>query len=163
MNRVENLEGVNLVASDARRELGFLVNRSNSGGSKIAPKAKQYQYDYDKPQGISVQGIPLDEQFPDRTFDLIVMDIEGAEYDALRGMQQLLCRARTLVVEFVPHHLRNVSGVTVEQFLEPLSMFDSLLVPSVEQTVSKDRFADILQRLFDRQQSDDGIIFKRSP
>jgi FkbM family methyltransferase len=162
INRVENVEAFNLAASNTRRKLKFLVNRSNSGGSKIAPKTRQYQYYYDKPKEITVQGIPLDEQFPDRRFDLIVMDIEGSEYDALRGMQQLLSRVQTLVVEFVPHHLRNVSDVTVEQFLEPLSMFDSLFVPTLQQTVNKDRFADLLQRLYDRDRSDDGIIFQKS-
>src|SRR6056297_1483051 len=158
INKIENLQVHNLAASDREQPLCFLVNRSNSGGSKIKPQTRGYQYYYDKPEEISVPGFPLDQRFPHQRFELIVMDIEGSEYFALRGMQSILSRAKTLVVEFVPHHLRNVSGVTLEQFLEPLAMFDTLTVPSLGQTVPREEFATLLDKLYQRDQSDDGII-----
>lgn len=161
INHVENLQAHHMAASDCEQELKFLVNRSNSGGSKIAPQNKEYQYYYDKPEEITVRGFPLDEKFPEKSFDLIVMDIEGSEYFALRGMQGILSRAKTLVVEFVPHHLRNVSNVSVEQFLEPLAMFDQLAIPTLNKQVSKDQFAPALGELYQRDQSDDGIIFSK--
>ncbi|MGH7427267.1 MAG: hypothetical protein ACREJ4_02740, partial [Candidatus Methylomirabilaceae bacterium] len=59
------------------------------------------------------------------------MDIEGSEYFALQGMQKILAHARVLVVEFLPHHLKNVSGVTVEQFLSVIPPhFRTLTIPS---------------------------------
>ncbi len=161
INEVGNLRLHNIAASDKVQSLTFLVNRSNSGGSKIAPKTRDYQYYYDKPQEISVEGFPLDDRFPEQTFDLIVMDIEGSEYFALRGMQSILLRTQTLVVEFVPHHLRYVSGVTVQQFLEPLAMFNSLTVPTLNKTVNSSEFAKILGQLFEQNMSDDGIIFQK--
>lgn len=162
INQVSNLEAHNIAASDRQQELKFLVNRSNSGGSKIAPLTKDFQYYYDNPEEITVQGYPLDERLGGRSFDLIVMDIEGSEYFALRGMQEILASTKTLVVEFVPHHLRNVSNVTVEQFLETVSTFDRLEVPVLGQTVGRDQFATVLNQLYDRDQSDDGIIFGRN-
>ncbi len=162
INGIANLQAHHMAASDRHQELKFLVNRSNSGGSKIAPQNKEYQYYYDNPQEITVRGFPLDDKFPEVSFDLIVMDIEGSEYFALRGMQGILNRTKTLVVEFVPHHLRNVSNVTVKQFLEPLQMFDSLHVPTINKTVGKDEFASLLQGVYDSGRSDDGIIFSRN-
>ncbi|WP_419193858.1 FkbM family methyltransferase [Novipirellula herctigrandis] len=162
INRVSNLTAYNIAASDRQQELKFLVNRSNSGGSKIVPQKKEYQYYSDKPDEITVPGFPLDDKFPDQAFDLIVMDIEGSEYFALRGMENILNQAKTLVVEFVPHHLRNVSNVSIEQFLEPLAMFDSLTVPSLNKTVGKDQFHNCLRQLYDSDQSDDGLLFQRT-
>ena len=162
VNRVENLTALNIAASDREQELTFLVNRSNSGGSKIKPQKKDYRYYYDKPVEISVPGFPLDQQFPDSTFDLIVMDIEGSEYFALKGMQQLLKKAKHLVIEFVPHHLQNVSNVSVDEFLKTLTMFDQLSVPTLNRSVPKDQFREILTELYDSGASDDGIIFSRT-
>ncbi|QDT02389.1 Met-10+ like-protein [Rubripirellula lacrimiformis] len=162
INQVQNLFVHNIAASDSNQPLKFLVNRSNSGGSKIVPKNKDFMYYYDKPQEISVEGIPLDEKFAEQEFDLIVMDIEGSEYFALRGMQQILSRASTLVVEFVPHHLRNVSGVTVEEFLDTLTAYDTLTIPTLGKTVGKADFAKVLGQLYRQGKSDDGIIFQQS-
>ena len=48
--------------------------------------------------------------------DGIIMDIEGAEYFALKGMSNLLKASRFLYIEYVPHHLENVSGTSNEDF-----------------------------------------------
>lgn len=162
INDVNNIETYNIAASDRSQELTFLANRSNSGGSKIAPQTKDYRYYFDDPDEITVQGHQLDEILQRRSFDLIVMDIEGSEYFALRGMQDILASAKTLVVEFVPHHLRNVSGVTIEEFLGTVSMFDRLEVPVLGRTVSRDQFASVLHELDAQDLSDDGIVFSRS-
>ena len=50
----------------------------------------------------------------------IVMDIEGSEFLALKGMQETLTNVRFLYIEYVPHHLENVSGVTNDQFFAQL-------------------------------------------
>lgn len=162
INRTDNLHLHNVAASDEERPLEFLANRSNSGGSKIVPQTKDYQYYYDKPDQITVPGCRLDDRFTDQQFDLIVMDIEGSEYRALRGMPRLLGSAKCLVVEFVPHHLRNVSNVSVKTFLSTVETFDRLTVPTKNVTVGREQFESTLDQLYRNDQSDDGIIFHRS-
>lgn len=49
---------------------------------------------------------------------MIIMDIEGAECFALKGMQQTLAESKSLYIEFIPHHLQNVSGVTATHFFD---------------------------------------------
>jgi hypothetical protein len=118
-------------------------------------------YNYDHPGEIVVPGIPLDELFDDRTFDLIIMDIEGSEYFALRGMAKILSKAACLVIEFLPHHLRNVSAVTVDEFLKTLPAFRLLTIPSLKKTVGREAFSEILTYMYDNDIGDDGIIFSR--
>lgn len=57
------------------------------------------------------------------------MDIEGAEFFALQGMPKTLKHIRFLYMEYVPHHLKNVSATTKEQLCE-------LLVPYFDRAVS---------------------------
>jgi hypothetical protein len=65
-------------------------------------------------------------------------------------------------VEFVPHHLKNVSGVTVSDFVRVLEPhFSTLAVPSKSITTSKANFHDVLQTMYDRDESDDGIVFTK--
>ena len=55
----------------------------------------------------------------DRPIHLIKADVEGAEYNALLGCQDILRRDRpVLVLEFGPGQLPGISGVTGEVFLQ---------------------------------------------
>ena len=100
--------------------LKFLLNSANSGGSKRVPLHKGDYY-HDKPQVIEVPMVALDEFMPDAAFDVILMDIEGSEPDALRGMQRILKTTQHLLVEYLPHHLDHVAGVTDDEFVSLLS------------------------------------------
>ena len=115
----------------------------------------------DAPEVTTIKSAPLDELLRDSQFDVIVMDIEGSEYFALRGMPGLLASARVLAMEFFPHHFRNVSGITIAQLLEQVDpYFTKLFVPVKNVTVSKDRFHTLLQEMYDRDESDT-IIFTK--
>lgn len=105
-------------------------------------------YYYDQPDTVPVRMKELDGIF-DKDFDLIFMDIEGSEHYALMGMQSVLSRAKALVVEFIPHHLVNVSGVTVDESL--LNIYPH-----------KDVFSNLLKKMFDEDKSDDGIVFEKT-
>jgi hypothetical protein len=90
------------------------------------------------------------------------MDIEGSEYFALGGMQHILSLASVLFIEFIPHHLRDVSAVSVDQLLERISPhFSMLYVPSLDITASRDQFGSVLQAMYDREQVDEGIVFRK--
>jgi hypothetical protein len=65
----------------------------------------------------------------------------------------------TLAIEFLPHHLRNVSAVDVGQLLSPISPnFSRMLVPSKALDVERAQFLPTLQGMFEREERDDGLI-----
>jgi len=162
INDCNNVQALNVAANDKHERLQFLLSRTNSGGSKRMPMVRDYMYFSDAPEVIDVDSVPLDELLFNMQFDLIVMDIEGSEFFALRGMPRLLASARTLALEFIPHHFRNVSGVTVAQLLEQLEpFFTALFVPSKGVTVKREQFHTLLQQMYERNESDSGLIFTK--
>lgn len=97
------------------------------------------------------------------TYDLILMDIEGSEYFALQGMPRLLSQARHLISEFRPHHFCDVAGVTAEDFIRLVEPhFDQLFIPSKKRRVPREEFHATLGRMFELDESDDGIVFSKS-
>jgi len=126
------------------------------------PVVYDRMYFYDSPQLCTVQGARLDDILRGMKFEIVFIDIEGSEYLALRGMQDILSYATVLFVEFVPHHLRNVSNVTVEQFLAPINPhFSRMFVPSQNCAIPKGDWCRMLQAMYDRNESDDGIFFSK--
>lgn len=160
INKMKNCTPYSLAASDQRGELEFLINTVNSGGSKRTPVNSQDIYTYDDPRSIRVQAEPLDSFFSGKQFDVIIMDIEGSEYFALKGMKRILERSRMLIVEFLPHHLQNVSGINVETFLSTLSMFTHMTVPSLKTSVAIKDATDLLLHMYNNDLSDEGVIFE---
>jgi len=119
LNFIENTILNNLAVGDRDGQIEFYANTINSGGSKIKPKKESHLYNYDRPDVITVPMVSLDNHLEDSNnqFDLIIMDIEGAEYFALKGMQNILANTQYLYIEYVPHHLENVANVTNDEFL----------------------------------------------
>jgi hypothetical protein len=96
------------------------------------------------------------------------MDIEGAEYLALKGMPQTLARARFLYIEYVPHHLQNVSGVTNDEFFAHLlPHFDEVRFMrsrpgAINLKSNHQEFKTIIDGYFLAGQSDD-LLFTKVP
>lgn len=68
---------------------------------------------------------PLDALFPEAQPDLIVMDIEGAEYQALLGAERLLREVRpTLAISVHPEFMRDRFGDTPDDLLVLLEKAD---------------------------------------
>ena len=62
-------------------------------------------------------------------FDIILMDIEGAEFLALRGMPDHLKYCRNLIIEYAPRLLTNIAQISNEEFLGPIAAhFDSMKI-----------------------------------
>jgi FkbM family methyltransferase len=162
LNGVSNCQAINIAANDKCESIDFLLSRANTGGSKRVPIIKDYIYYYDKPQTVSVSAVSLDDYLNEKGFDLIIMDIEGSEYFALKGMQEILEKSKVLVVEFLPHHLRNVGGVSVEEFLAVIeSHFSTLIIPSKQLKVDKLKFKESLKEMYDKDLGDEGLIFEK--
>ncbi|WP_316825543.1 FkbM family methyltransferase [Pedobacter miscanthi] len=161
LNGCTNCHAHQFAAQDQPGEIEFLANRQNSGGSKRKPLVAMDMYYYDDPEKVKVVARRLDDEFPAHTFGMIVMDIEGSEYFALKGMPNLLDRAKCIMIEFLPHHLQYVGGVSIAQFYEPLASFDSMLVPSSKILVNKAQILETLTYMFENQISDEGLIFMK--
>lgn len=67
----------------------------------------------------TVPAIAIDQLLaPDRRVDLIKVDVEGAEYNALMGCAQLIARDRpSIISEFSPDMMPGISGVSGEEYL----------------------------------------------
>ncbi len=162
MHQCTNCRTENVAAGDEDGSIEFLVNRINSGGSKRVPKVRQYMYYYDNPKTIHVPSARLDRLFEGQDIDIVVMDIEGSEYHALKGMQDILSRCRALIVEFVPHHLRYVAGITVEQFLSVITPhFSTMKIPSKGVMVDAAEFERILTVMYEQDDEDGDILFQK--
>ena len=162
LNKTENVSIHNIAASSKQETIKFQINVVNSGGSKRLPKNNEYMYRYDNPEVIEVQAHSLDEYLDDNNFDLVLIDIEGSEYFAMQGMEKILSNCNTLIVEFLPHHLKNVADVTVEQFLSLIpKQFTKLTIPSKKETHSVDIGGLVLQQMYNNKEGDDGLIFTK--
>jgi FkbM family methyltransferase len=117
LNDLANVRILHLAAWNSTGELDFLKSTINSGGSKVDTHTNRPEFYYDRPAICRVPCQPLDEVLPNESFELIVMDIEGAEYNALLGMPEILSRANELLIEILPNHVDNVARVSQEQFL----------------------------------------------
>ncbi len=162
LNGVTNCTAHHIAASNKEEELQFLLNRVNSGGSKRMPLRSDFRYTFDQPEQVTVKAYALDQYLQGQQFDFVFMDIEGSEYFALLGMPKILERCRTVVVEFIPHHLANVGGVTAQQFVQPLLGFEQMRVPSKGLMVGRDQFVSTLEQMVALDESDAGLIFTRS-
>ena len=140
--------------------LQFLLNTVNSGGSKRKPKKSNFLYEYDNPEVIELESHSLDEYLNHHDYELILLDIEGSEYFAMKGMKDILSNCKTLVVEFLPHHLKNVADINVDTFISVLpGHFTKFQLPDNKQEHKISELKTVLQKMYDSNIGEDGIIF----
>ena len=160
LNQSSNISAYNIAASSKSETIKFQLNTVNSGGSKRVPVNNNYMYTYDNPEVIEVAAHSLDEFLEIDHFDLVLIDIEGSEYFAMRGMPKILSKTQNLVVEFLPHHIKNVAGVRLSDFIDNIpEHLTKVTIPSKNTTYPIGEGIVILSQMFDAGQGDDGIIF----
>lgn len=112
--RMNGFEHVTVMQAGAGRVPGLLaLNTSFSNGTTSA-------LDTDAVLGAeTVACLPIDRlALPGGRIDLIKIDVEGAEFNALVGAEGLIRRDRPLIVfEFGPGQLPGISGVSGEELL----------------------------------------------
>ena len=160
LNNTSNITLHNIAASDKEETIKFQLNTVNSGGSKRVPVTNHYMYTYDNPEVIEVEAYALDTYLSNEYFDLVFIDIEGSEYFAMQGMSNILAQTKSLIVEFLPHHITNVAGVKLVDFLGNIpEHLTKLTIPSKNKTYPIDIGIVTLEQMFESGQGDDGIIF----
>jgi FkbM family methyltransferase len=160
LNNTSNITIHNIAASNKKETIKFQLNTVNSGGSKRVPINNHYMYTYDNPEVIDVEAYSLDNYLSNNKFDLVLIDIEGSEYFAMQGMTDILAQTKNLIVEFLPHHISNVAGVKLTDFLDNIpGHLTKLTIPSKNKTYPIDVGIVTLQQMFESGQGDDGLIF----
>ena len=160
LNNNENITPHNIFANDSHEKVEFLLNTVNSGGSKRKPKKSNFLYEYDNPEIIELESHRLDDFLPNHDYDLVLLDIEGSEYFAMKGMKEILSNCKTLVVEFLPHHLRNVADIDVDTFISVIpGQFTKFQLPDNNQEYTISEIKTVLQNMYDSNIGEDGIIF----
>lgn len=160
LNGVRNCDCFSVAAADAPGWVALLQGRANPGGNKLVPKTMRWRYRFDKPTAIRVRAERLDDLLYGRRFDIVVVDIEGAEYRAAQGMQRILSDASALVIEFVPHHLRDVAGISVADFLSVIpAHFSKALIPSLNLSLPRQDLRAVLEGMMRRGHSESGLVF----
>jgi FkbM family methyltransferase len=164
LNEIYNVKAYNKAASDENKPLKFLISKDNSGGSKRFPSIKASGYFYDNPKQIRVDGVALDNFLENKSFDVIFVDIEGSEYFAFKGMQKIFKRSKALITEFIPHHIKNVASVSIDDFWSTLEPhFNYLYIPQENKFFKNPK--DILMQLiymYNNNQSYANIVFLKT-
>lgn len=117
INGYRNVTLINRAVSDRTGTEALFLGKDNLGDHRI--------YDsHDGRDAVRVESVRLDGYFAgfDREIALVKMDIQGAEYRAVKGMESLLTRnpAVVLVTEFWPGGLAR-SGIEPQAYLDLLS------------------------------------------
>lgn len=165
LNEVRNVTAFNLGTSKSNCVSQFYQNKVNSGGSKILPIIDEEMYHYDNPKIINVNLINLDLFIKINKFeypDLLIMDIEGSEYDTLLGAEHTLSKARLLYIELVPHHIINVAGVTLADFVSVILKYYSKMYVVDDKTFlcTKEQILMTLKSFFETEICCDLLFLK---
>jgi hypothetical protein len=115
---------------------------------------------YDDPEIIDIDTVSLDDLLQMRQFSLILMDIEGSEYFALKGMQKILAGSKALSVEFLPYHLRDVANVEILDFINTiLPHFEWMYIPRYNSIFEKAEISKKVEEMYRAGECHEGIYF----
>ncbi len=154
-----NVTLVNQAVSDATGDGKLFLSEENKGDHRI------YQGHEARPS-LEIQMTRLDDYFDaiDLTVDCIKMDIQGAEYRALLGMQKLLTRnvCVVLVTEFWPYGLRR-SGAEPQAYLDLLLAlgFELFEIDEADGHLRPVQSSALMQRLADNLEGSTNLLCKR--
>jgi len=148
LNRLSNVQLIQGAAYDQEGWLPFVKSTHNSGGSKLLPPGRQLEFFYDSPETVQVRTAPVDHWIALFRPTHVIMDLEGAEYHALAGMTRTLQICQTLVIEFVPNHVRNIARVSPEEFFQRIpSEFAMVATLENGEFQTRDKLLNIVQEV----------------
>ena len=103
-NGYKNIKTVNKGVTGASRTEYYYSDKATESGSTVTTLAPDFGHPRDK---ISVETVSLNDFFRglDQTIDYVKIDIEGGEYQALKGMTEILSSNPNLwlTIEYAPY------------------------------------------------------------
>jgi FkbM family methyltransferase len=123
LNGVDFIGALRAAAHETQGYTEFISSTVNTGGSKVRPNRVRFEYTYDSPATIKVPTIALDswDVARDMKAPLLIVDIEGSELRALRGMPNVLRSCVAAIIEINPTAIDD--SASSEQLQELLSHF----------------------------------------
>ncbi len=113
VNEIDNITLENKAISNANGSVLLHLSEENTGDHRIYSSESHRE-------SIIVETVRLDDYFGPKEIDLVKMDIQGAEVEALFGMKSLFeYETLKLVIEFWPYGIRR-SGFVPDEFIDLL-------------------------------------------
>ena len=165
LNKIETASIYNLAVYNSDTTIPFYQNKANTGGSKIKPHFDRFIYHYDQPEEIQIKAVQLDNFVYENNLpvpDFLIVDIEGSEFQALEGAKNCLESCKYLYIEFVPHHLYNVSHIDVDTFysvIEPYFDHMQIISGEYEKYIGADQIRLKLKELYANNIAVDLLFF----
>jgi FkbM family methyltransferase len=136
LNRAQNIEVVEAAVCGSDGPLTFYLGQGADSGSSSLSQPHDYTGDH-----LTVPGMRLDTFVRSRSIsqiDLIKLDIEGAELDALQGAEALLSEEKPPIIVFEYHEqVSSRAGWTIEDVRVYLDSF-GLELRSLRERVVRD-------------------------
>jgi len=114
INNYKNVVLIKKAVSNKSGKIKLYLSEDNKGGHRIYNS-------YDGRKSIEIESLKLDDYFKEfkGRINFIKIDIEGAEYAALEGMNSILRKNKKikLMTEFLPSGLKDF-GIDPERYLE---------------------------------------------
>ncbi len=153
LNRAQNIEVVEAAVCGADGRLTFYLGQGVDSGSSSLSEPHDYQGDH-----LAVPGMRLDtfaRSRPISQIDLIKLDIEGAELEALRGSEALLRGKVPPIVVFEYHEqVSSRAGWTIDDVRVHLDSFGFEL-RSLKECVVRDGRCNYVAATMERWKSHD--------
>ena len=142
--------------------MDFYANKTNSGGSKIKPTDDKFYLQYDEPDIIQVDMDILDNyQLDTKQIDLMIIDIEGGEYNAFKGMKDSFPKIKNMLLEYVPKHIKLISQVNSETFFSAVvPYFTSFKIVGNKEIYTIEKLQPVLKSYWDMDKGCD-ILFSK--
>jgi len=103
-----------------------------STGNSIYKELTEY-YNETNTKVIKKQGVRLDDLFQDESFDLIKMDVQGAELDIIKGGLNTIQKAQGLILEVALKEYNQASPMHDEivSYLETIGFSKKLILDNL--------------------------------
>ncbi len=148
INDCGNVKAINCAAYDAPGTLRFVKNRHNTGGSKVLPPSRDFEYFYDSPEIVEVRADTVDNLLGGFCPTHVIVDIEGAEFRALAGMNQTLASCVVLVLELVPNHIEHIAKVKCDDLIDRIpARFSRFRLFDSARIVGRDCLTDLVKEV----------------
>ncbi len=121
LNALTNAHIFNVLASDAEQTVDFCIDRTNTGGCRIGRATDDSLLRLRGQEVLGLRTRRVDDLCSDHAFDLVVMDIEGHEFNAMKGMPLILANCKCLMMEYVPSYAHGHGQVDVSELVALLS------------------------------------------